>query len=219
MIVKSAAGILKILDMPIILIQRIVYHVLVLVHDPYAQKQKRCHEQGVAPGLLRKVIVGRYRVLKHMVRKAQGILGYVCNLAHKNIVIFLLISGLVQRDQAVPHGAGVHSPHSGQPQINKLIHPILQQLQILLVSGLLIGLADPVIGHAARPVPGQIHVHGLAHDLMDHFLNLFFVILQSQHNSLRSAIWLFFRIPLLLCRHILPYRLPQHQGCFYILPF
>ena len=75
MIVKPAAGILQIFDMPVILIQCIVDHILVLVHNAHPQQQKCCHKQGVTPCLLREIIVSGHRMLQHMIRKTERIVG------------------------------------------------------------------------------------------------------------------------------------------------
>ena len=123
-------------------------------------------------------------MLQHMVRKPKRIVGYVSNLAHKDVIVLLIICSLVQGDQAMSHGAGIHGPHSGQPQVNEFVNSVLQQIQVLFFSRFLISLADAVIRHPAGPVPGQIHIHGFPDNLVDHLFDLFLVILQSQHMSL-----------------------------------
>ena len=69
-------------------------------------------------------------MLQHMVREAKGIPGYVGNFTHKDIIIFLIIRSLIKGNEAMPHGTGIHGPGPGQPKVNKLIHPVFQQLQI-----------------------------------------------------------------------------------------
>ena len=182
-IIQAVAGVLQIFDVPVPLVQRIVDHVLILQLHAHAQKDEGRHEQGVRPGLLRKIIVGGDRMLQHMVAESESIVPDIIHLAHQDIPVTLFPRGLIQRDQAVPHGAGIYRPHLGQSQFDQLVHPVLQKLQIFFLSRFLISLADSVIGHAARPVPGQIHVHGLMYDPVDHVFDLFFVIFQLQHTS------------------------------------
>ena len=124
MVIKTAAGILQIFDVPVILVQCIVNHIFIFIHSAHAQQQVCRHEQRIRPCLFREIIVCGNRMLKNAVSEPQGIFGDKFHLAHQDIVIFLFPCRLVQRHKAMPHGTGIHRPYLGKPQINQFIHPV-----------------------------------------------------------------------------------------------
>ena len=68
--------------------------------------------------------LGRY-MLKHMIAKSECIFFQILDLAHQDIIVFLVVCSFVKRDQAMSHGTGVHCPDLGQSQIDQLVHPVL----------------------------------------------------------------------------------------------
>ena len=70
MIIEATARILQVLDMPVPLIQSVIDHLLILVHNTYAQKQEGCHEKGISPCLLREIVICRYGMLQYMIPKS-----------------------------------------------------------------------------------------------------------------------------------------------------
>ena len=167
--------------MPVILVQGVVDEGLVVEQHAHTQQEEGCHEQGVGPGLFGEVVVHRNGVLQYMVPETQGFLFQIFHLALGDVQILFVAGVLVQGDEAVAHGAGVHRPF-GQAQLDVFVHTVLDQLQVLFVFGHLIGFADAVIGHAAGPVPGHIHPHGALHNGVDGLFNLLFVVNQSGHG-------------------------------------
>ena len=83
------------MDMPVVLIQRIVNHLGIVKLHAHAKQEKSRHEQSVRPGLFRKIIVGRHRMLKHMVTEPKGLLLQVMHLAHHHIPIFFIPGCLI----------------------------------------------------------------------------------------------------------------------------
>ena len=183
MVVQSALGVLQVLDVPVILVQRIINQGLVLQKHAHPQQEEARHKERVCPRLLGKVVVDRDGVLQNMIPEAQRLLFQIFDLAFGDVQILFITGMLIQGNQAMSHGAGVDRP-VGQAQLDILVHAVLDQLQITLVFGDLIRLADAVVGDTAGPVPRHIHAHRAVHDLVDGSLDLGFVKNQVCHCSL-----------------------------------
>ena len=182
-VVQPAFGVLQVLDVPVILVQRIVDELFVLQQYAHAQQEEARHKECVCPRLLGEIVVDRDGVLQNMIAEAQRLLFKILDLAFGDVQILFITGMLIQGDQAVPHRAGVDRP-ARQAQLNILVHAVLDKLQVALIFGDLIRLADAVVGHAAGPVPRHIHPHRAVHDLVDGSLDLGFVKNQVCHGSL-----------------------------------
>ena len=184
------------MDMPVILIQRILNNLLILQLHAHSEQEKRRHKKRIGPGLFREIIICGNRMLQHMVPKPQRILTLISHLAHRHVPILRIPGRFIQRDQAMPHSARIHRPLRRQPQLHILIHPVFQKLQILLILRNLPRLCDSIISHTARPVPGQVHIHCLMDNPVNNLRYLFPVKIQFQHPCT-----LLLRIsPVLLCK-------------------
>ena len=166
-VVPQAGGfVLKVLDVPVVLVQRVVDERLVPQHHAGAQHEVRGHEQRIRPALLREVILVGYGVLEHAVAEAQRAVAQIVQLAQGDIQVFLLACRLVEREHGVAHRAGVHRP-VGKPQLDVFVYAGAQQIEVFLILRHAVRLADAQIRHAAGPVPHHIHVHGSADDGID----------------------------------------------------
>ena len=175
-VIKTAFRILKIIDMPVPLVQGILNQFRIFLSHPIAQHQICRHKQGIRPRLLRKIILGRHRMLQHMISETQRLCPQILYLAFQKLPVPGLPARLIQRHQTMPHGTGIHRPGFRKSQRNQLIHPCLQQLQIFLFSRSFIGRGNAIVSHAAGPVPGQIHLHGPFHDSVNSLFHLLSVI-------------------------------------------
>ena len=155
----------------------------VLQQYAHAQQEEARHKECVCPRLLGEIVVDRDGVLQNMIAEAQRLLFKILDLAFGDVQILFITGMLIQGDQAVPHRAGVDRP-ARQAQLNILVHAVLDQLQVALIFGDLIRLADAVVGDTAGPVPRHIHPHRAVHDLVDRALDLGLIKNQVCHGSL-----------------------------------
>ena len=163
---QSGLLVLQVLDVPVVLVQRVVHERLVAEHHARAQHEVRRHEQRVRPALLREVVLVGDGVLQHVVAKAQRAMAQVIELAQCDVPVLFVAGDLIQREHRVAHGAGVHRP-AGQAKLDVFVHARLEEIEVFPVAGDAVGLADAQIRDAAGPVPHHIHVHGLADNRVD----------------------------------------------------
>ena len=186
MVPEAGFHILEIMDVPVVLVQRVLDERLVARLHAHPEHEVGRHEQRVRPALAGEVVVLRHRVLEHPVGEPQRLRPQVVDLARHELPVALISRGLVQRDQAVAHGALVHGPRLRQPQLDELVDARPQKLQVFPLPGCLVSPADPIVGHTAGPVPRHIHPHSALHDMVDLFLDLRTVKNQSVHRSFCS---------------------------------
>ncbi|MNC29431.1 hypothetical protein D3C75_776770 [compost metagenome] len=153
---EAGARVLQVFDMPVILIQGILDHSLIIQLASDTQQEKCRHKQRIRPSLLRKIICHGYRMLQHIVSEPQRMILEIIHLAHYNIPIFLVAGLFVQRDQHMAHGTGVDRPVR-HAQLDIFIRPLDKHIQVIFISCSLIGSGYPIISHPARPVPRQVH--------------------------------------------------------------
>ena len=176
MIPETIFHILKIMNVPVILIQCILDQFLVLLRHSHPQQQIGGHKQSIRPALLRKIIAGGNRVLKNPVPKPQCLLSQILHLTHDQITVTAITGGFKKCQKTVPHGAFIHRPYLRYSQSDVFVNPFLQKREILLIPRCLIRPANPVIGHAAGPVPGHVHPHGSPHNPVGQFYQLLLFI-------------------------------------------
>ena len=123
-VIKTAFRILKIIDMPVPLVQGILHHFLILADYSHTDQKQRRHKKGVRPGLLREIIVRRHGMLQYTVPETQRIPAQIFCFTDRQLPVPLFPGCLVQGDQTVPHGAGIYRPHLWQAKVDQLIHPV-----------------------------------------------------------------------------------------------
>ena len=102
-VVQSALGVLQVLDVPVILVQRIINQSLVLQKHAHPQQEEARHKERICPRLLGKVVVDRDGVLQNMIPEAQRFFFQILDLAFGDVQILFIAGMLIQGDQAVPH--------------------------------------------------------------------------------------------------------------------
>ncbi|MNC52171.1 hypothetical protein D3C75_1015020 [compost metagenome] len=153
MVPEPGAWVLQVFDVPVILIQGILDHGLILQFASYPQQEKGRHKQRIRPSLLRKIIRYGYRMLQHMISEPQRSILKIIHFAHYNIPIFLVACLFIQSDQHMTHGTSVHRPVR-QAKLDIFIRPLDKPVQILFIPCGLIGSGYPIISHPAGPFPG-----------------------------------------------------------------
>ncbi|MNL46302.1 hypothetical protein D3C87_1690030 [compost metagenome] len=68
---EAGARVLQVFDMPVILIEGILDHRLIIQLASDTQQEKGRHKQRIRPSLLRKIIRHGYRMLQHIVSEPQ----------------------------------------------------------------------------------------------------------------------------------------------------
>ena len=103
MVVQPALRVLQVLDVPVILVQRIIDQGLVLQKHAHPQQEEARHKERVCPRLLGEVVVDRDGVLQNMIAEAQRFFFQILDLAFGDVQILFIAGMLIQGDQAVPH--------------------------------------------------------------------------------------------------------------------
>ena len=102
-VVQPALGVLQVLDVPVILVQRIIDQGLVLQKHAHPQQEEGRHKERIRPRLLGEVVVDRDGVLQNMIPEAQRFFFQILDLAFGDVQILFIAGMLIQGDQAVPH--------------------------------------------------------------------------------------------------------------------
>ena len=85
------------------------------------------------------------------------------------------------------HRAGIHRK-ARKSQRNQFVYPFLYNIQIFLIPCCLVSLRHTVIGYAAGPVPGHIHIHGALCHFINRSLNHCLIIVKFHIRPFRCSL-------------------------------